>query len=150
MILLLTQMFFCLLIHVFLQLRWVWLLGRKKVNRLLEKSKLWEKFLSKTYSILRVKQCATFCSFYHRWFSFEWYKSFFKWPEQGNLEQTQPNVRLNNLSSSKFSSQKLIQFSLRNNVLDDPASSTDDFLSIDTYISSTMLNSLFGTKRINL
>jgi hypothetical protein len=56
------------------------------------------------------------------------------------VEQSQSNFTLNNVSRRKFSSQKLIQFSLRNNVLDDPASSTDDFRSIDTDISSTMLN----------
>jgi hypothetical protein len=47
---------------------------------------------------------------------------------------------MKNLSSRKFSFQKVMQFSQGNNVLDAPASSTDSPLSKDTCVSSTQVN----------
>jgi hypothetical protein len=41
-----------------------------------------------------------------------------------------------------YSIQKLTQFSQGNNLLDDPASKTDGFLSRDASVSSTQLNKL--------
>jgi hypothetical protein len=56
------------------------------------------------------------------------------------LEQTEPISTFKILSCRKYSFQKLTQFSQGNNVLENPASNTDGFLSRHTCISSTQLN----------
>jgi hypothetical protein len=54
-----------------------------------------------------------------------------------SYHEQEPVSTLKNLSCRKYSFQKLSQFLQGNNVLHDPASNTDDFLSKDTCVSST-------------
>jgi hypothetical protein len=65
---------------------------------------------------------------------------FFNSAEYAYLQETQPISTLKLLSCRKYSSQKLIQFSQGNNVLNSPASNTRGFLSRDTFVSSTQPN----------
>jgi hypothetical protein len=51
---------------------------------------------------------------------------------------------------SKYTFQKLTQFSQGNNVIDIAASNIDGVLRRDTCVSSTQLNSLFGESRAYL
>jgi hypothetical protein len=62
------------------------------------------------------------------------------------LEQKEPMPTLKIPRTRKFFFQKLLQFSLGNNVLDDYPSNTDGFPSRDTCISSTQLNRIIKTK----
>jgi hypothetical protein len=62
------------------------------------------------------------------------------------LEQSKPISTFKHLGSRKYSFQKLNWFSQGNNMLDAAASNIDDIFRRDTYISSTQLVGLFGTK----
>jgi hypothetical protein len=53
------------------------------------------------------------------------------------VEQIEPISILKPMTYSKYSNQKLTQFSQGNNVLDAQVSNTDDFLSRDTCVPST-------------
>jgi hypothetical protein len=65
---------------------------------------------------------------------------FFNSAEWADLEYSECISTLRNLSCSKYSFQKIIQFSQGNNVLDAPASNIDGFISGDTCVSSTFLD----------
>jgi hypothetical protein len=64
---------------------------------------------------------------------------FFNSDELAYLEQTMPIAKLKYLTFSKYSFQKVTQFSLGNNLVDAPVSNIDGFLSRDTCISSTQV-----------
>jgi hypothetical protein len=57
-----------------------------------------------------------------------------------HLEEDEPFTNLKTVICRKRFFQKLTQFPQGNNVLDDPFSTTHEFLSRDTCISSTHLN----------
>jgi hypothetical protein len=56
------------------------------------------------------------------------------------LEQMEPVSKLKIMICRKYSFQKPMQLSQRDNVLDAPASNIDSFLQRDTCVSSTELN----------
>jgi len=63
--------------------------------------------------------------------------SFLTVAESACLEQNEPHSNLKTMICSKYSFQKLTQFSLVNNVLDALDSATDGFLLRDADVSST-------------
>jgi hypothetical protein len=66
------------------------------------------------------------------------------------LEQNVRFYPLKTLVGRQYSLQKLTQFSLANNMLDGLACNLEGFLSRDTCVSSTHLNSLFGANSMFL
>jgi hypothetical protein len=128
MLLLLTPMVFFREIHVFFELSWKGLFGRKIACLHLQNPKLQEVLHSKTNSVLTGKQCARCSCFYHRWCSFERQMCVFNSAEWAYLEQSDLISTLKNVSCMKYSFQKLTEFSKGINVLDDPASNVIGFL----------------------
>jgi hypothetical protein len=84
-------------------------------------------FLLKTHLILTRKQGAICFFFYLRQFSFERYMHFFNSAEYVYLEKMSVIPPWNPDWQAEFLAKKL-QFSHRDNVLDDPASNKDGFL----------------------
>jgi hypothetical protein len=97
LILLLTHMVFFWDIREFLQLSRICLLRTNWAFLHLENYDWQEVFLSKTNSLLTVKQCGRCSCFWQRWFSFKRSLCFFKLAEKAYSEQTEPISTLKHL-----------------------------------------------------
>jgi hypothetical protein len=123
----LTQMVVFGAIHVFLQLTWIGLFGRKRAILHLENYDLQDVFLTKISSVLMGKQCST-CSSSNT-DCFLWSDKYVSSSQQLDLFVTKWVIlHLENYDWRKYSFQKLTQFSLDYNALDTPASNRDGFV----------------------
>jgi hypothetical protein len=145
MLLLITQMVFFEVMHVFLQFSWIAIFAGNRHCWHLE-----------NYDLKEVIQTLTQFSPTNNWldvahskrkFSLERYMCFFNWAEKTYLEQAGTIGTWKTLTCREYSFQTLCKFSEANNVLDVATSNIDGFPWRDTCVSSTQLNRTYRSKQ---